>query len=282
MKVWVVGSGTLIPNSERGSPAHWVQTGEVSLLMDCGPGTVRALAGMGLPWGAVSHLLLTHFHTDHTGDVAPLLFALRHGLGRRREDPLTILGPAGLRDHLAALADAHGSYVQDPGFPLAVQELSSRDPCQLTSEALRIRAQRTLHTENSLAIRLESPDGVLGYTGDTGPDADLGRFFQGCDILVAECSDPDATARENHLSPRTLAALATDARPRCLVTVHCYPNLDPEAVPSLVAAHGYGGWVVPGRDGLCMDLRGGTMELVGGQEPRARSGGPPKDSSRNR
>ena len=88
-----VGTGTVAPSASRGSPAHWVECGGVRLLMDCGAGTMHRLARFGLGWERVTHVVLTHFHVDHVGELPALLFALRHAT--ERSDPLVVLGPVG-------------------------------------------------------------------------------------------------------------------------------------------------------------------------------------------
>lgn len=248
MRVWVLGAGTLLPHPWRGSPGYWIETQEERILLDCGAGTLRTLAKTGRPWSLLTHLLVTHFHTDHVGELAPLLFALRHGPRPPRSAPLHLLGPQGLNEHLHALARAHGSYITDPGFPLAVEELDPERAWISESGTLRVRSMRTLHTEEALAFRLETPGSSVGFTGDTGPREGLGRFLRGCHLLVAECSHPDGEGTENHLTPSGLAALATDAKPDLLLTVHAYPPLEPEGIPDLLRGRGYRGRVLPGRD----------------------------------
>ena len=113
-----------------------------------------------------------------------------------------------------------------------------------------------------MAVRVETSDGALGFTGDTGPDPDLAHFFRGCQILLAECSHPDGREMETHLTPGGLAGLAAVAAPDLLVPVHCYPPLDPEKIPDLLAEAGYGGRVLPGWDGLSVDLKDGRVEVL--------------------
>jgi len=262
----VVGSGTLVPDAERGAPAHWVEIGRSSLLMDCGAGTLRTMARLGLRWGAISHLLITHFHTDHVGELASLLFALKNGLDPSREAPMTLLGPVGLSSHLEGLARAHGSYILEPGFPLAVHELPSGGAWKHPLGEFRIETLGTLHTAHSIAVRVITGDGCLGYTGDTGPDQALGPFFRGCQILLAECSHPTGKRTETHLTPEGLASLADVASPDLLVPVHCYPALDPEKVPNLLAEAGYEGRVLTGWDGLSLDLTDGHIEVLAFQD----------------
>src|SRR5688500_17296088 len=104
MRVTILGSGTMLPDDLHHSPSHWVEFGDVRLLLDCGSGALHGMARGRLGWRGLSHLLVTHFHTDHVGDLAALLFALRHGVRPARQEPLVLLGPRGLAAHLAALA----------------------------------------------------------------------------------------------------------------------------------------------------------------------------------
>lgn len=264
MKIWVLGSGTLFPDPHRGSPGYWIECEGEGILMDFGSGTLRTLARLGRAWGSVRYLLASHFHTDHVGELAPLLFALKHGTGGVRTDPLTLVGPPGISAHLEALARAHGDFVLDPGFPLEVVELTPGDQWTPGGGAFLLKSHPTVHTPSSMAYRIEADPGILGYTGDTGPDPALGAFLFGCHLLVAECSHPDGMETDIHLTPASLFDLASMARPDLLVTVHVYPPLLPAAVPGLLRDLGYAGRVLAGRDGLALTLLNG---LVTGESP---------------
>ena len=250
MKVWILGSGTLLPDPHRGPPGYWVEVAGGHLLLDCGSGSLRTLARLGLPWHQVSHVVLSHFHTDHVADLAPLLFALKHSREPARRETLHILGPQGLKEHLEYLAGAHGPYILDPGFPLHVEEVRPERVRRDPGGSFSIRAFPTFHTDSALAYRIESLHGTLGYTGDTGPVEGLAEFLAGSDLLLAECSNPDGEEMDNHLTPGRLAALARQASPKLLVNVHAYPPLDPGVVPDLLRKKGYTGGVRAGCDGL--------------------------------
>jgi ribonuclease BN (tRNA processing enzyme) len=258
MKLWILGSGTLRPHRDHGSPGFWLEVGEERILLDCGSGTLQTVERLGLPWQKVTQIVVSHFHTDHVADLGPFLFALKHGVAPPRVQALRILGPRGISAHLDALAGAFGDFILEPGFPLEVTEMRPGEVWSPPGWAFRLRGRATPHTESSLAFRFESEEGALGYTGDTGPDDGLGLFFEGCDVLVAECSNPDGSQAPNHLTPGALAAIAEVAKPRLLVSVHAYPPLDPLAVPDLVRGAGYLGRVLAGRDGVSVtwDQRG--------------------------
>lgn len=250
MKVWVLGAGTLLPHPHRGSPGYWIEAGKARILMDVGSGALRTLARLGRAWQGVTHVILSHFHTDHVADLAPLLFALRHAPGPPRSLPLGILGPRGLTAHLEALAEAHGAFIRDPGFPQRVTELEAGEVWTSGGGVFRLRTFPARHTESALAYRLETAQGTLGYTGDTGFVKGLGEFFAGAQLLVSECSRPDGDGMENHLTPKELAALARKAAPELLVSVHAYPPLEPQYVPHILREEGYDGRALAGRDGM--------------------------------
>jgi ribonuclease BN (tRNA processing enzyme) len=238
-----------------------VEVGQARILLDVGAGTLRTLARLERPWSKVTHLFLTHFHTDHVGEVAPLLFALKHGPGEDRSLPLNVLGPRGLEAFMARLADAHGPFVLDPGFPLEIRELAPGTGWRDPGGEFDLSTHPTRHSDGSLAFRIDTLEGTVGYTGDTGPREGLGGFLRGIGLLLAECSNPDAEAMETHLTPTSLARLAREAGPELLVTVHGYPPLEPRDVPGLVEAAGYGGRVLAGEDGLCAIWDSGAIRV---------------------
>jgi len=249
----IVGAGTLVPDGARHSAAHHLQLEGASVLVDCGPGTTHGLARYGIPWQDLSHVVLSHWHNDHVGDLPALLFALRHGLGSPRSRPLTLLGPEGLSHLLERLAAALGDHVLDPGFEVRVVEVAPGEKYEDAGAGFVLTCHATPHTPESLAYRVEGVWGALGYTGDTGPSAALAAFLAGCDVLVAECTLPDDRAAETHLSPASLAALADVASPSLLVMVHVGPLQTPGEAESRVRA-AYPGHIVAAADGLRVRL----------------------------
>jgi ribonuclease BN (tRNA processing enzyme) len=251
VRVTVVGSGTAVPDAERVCSGYLLETGSIRLLLDCGPGVVHHLARLGLPWQQITHLALTHFHNDHIGDVPMLFFALRHGMPPGRTQPLKVFGPRGTRALLEGMAAIFGDHIADPGFPVEVLEVQEDEPVGL-DETVRITPQRTPHTAVSVAYRIDTPAGAIGYTGDTGYSEEVASFLQSCEILISECSLPDGTEVETHLTPSKLAGMAMIARPRQLVVTHMYPSLEPTTVPARLAQAGWKGQSVLAFDGLTL------------------------------
>lgn len=255
----VLGSGTLLPDHERHSAAFLIEEADTRILLDCGTGVIDGFSRFGLPWADVSHVALTHFHTDHIGGLAPLVFALNHGVSPPRTAPLTILGPHGTGRVIEALALAHGSFVSAPSFELSVVELTPGE--RWTDGRMALDVCRTHHTESSVAYRWTGRGGTVGYTGDTGESVALMEFLVGSDLLIVECSHGDPSTAERHLTPSGVASLAGAVAPDLVMTTHVYPPLDPERVPELVQEAGYHGRVIAARDGMRVALAEGTPVL---------------------
>lgn len=252
MRLVTIGTGSAAPFADRGPPAHWVEAGPQRLLLDCGPGTLQRCAALGVPWGDVTHVALTHFHADHCAELPHLLTALRWGQTPGRAAPLTLLGPPGVAGWLERLAAAFGDGVRDPGFPLLVREVTPEDVLDL-GDGVTLRSLPVPHTPESVAYSVSCGAARLVYTGDTGEDDALAAWAAGCGVLLAECSLPEAEAIPGHLTPARAGRLAAAVRPGLLVLTHFYPSVLAEDIVALVRTH----W-----DGPCaVATDGGTFLL---------------------
>lgn len=232
-----------------------LETADRRLLLDCGPGTVRSLARVDAEWAAITDVWVSHFHTDHVGDLPGLLFSLKWGLlPERRTAPLTIWGPPGIRVVLGGFAAAAGGPEFDLGFELRVREVRPGTGHALADD-LELRALKTPHTDESLALRIEGPGWSMAYSGDTGPAVALGEFARGVDLFVCECSLPDDLAGEIHVSPSAVARFASVAEPGMLLVTHVYPQFRAAAdVLGLIRAAGWTGPASLAREGWTTSL----------------------------
>ena len=252
MRLVVAGCGTTTPDPARGTSCFVVEAGTVRMLLDCGPGSVHGLVRAGVQWSRLTHVGITHFHLDHIGDLPYLFYAWKHGMRPARSAPLTLFGPDGMNALLAGLPAELGATLREAAFPLEVRELHAGG--ELAAGELRIRACATPHTDASLAYRIEGPEASIGFTGDTAPDDALGIFLRGVDVLVAECTVPDGDPHPSHLRPSNVAALASSARPRCLVLTHVGPDLDLLTLPARVRDAGWAGDTRIAHHGLRLDV----------------------------
>jgi len=247
MHLVTVGTGTVAPSATRTAACHWVEHGELRILLDCGPGSLHRLAQTGLPWSHVSHVVLSHFHPDHYAEVPMLVYALKYAAVPARTEPLVILGPPGVVRLVRALAEGYGPWLLDPGFPLAILDLRAGEPFPLGRE-VTLDTCPVPHTAESVAISLTAPAGRLVYTGDTGPSTELAAWAARCDLLLAECSLPADLALDIHLTPEQAGDLARAAGAKRLVLTHFYPPVENMDAASAAGTR-YAGPVTAARDG---------------------------------
>ena len=252
MRLTTLGTGTIALSPGRSCAGYLVEHAEVRLLLDCGSGVTRRLAELALPWPAITHVALTHFHIDHHGDLPTLIFAWKYGLLPPRSAPLDLVGPVGTADLMQRLAAAHGTWVLEPGFPLRVVEIAPGAPLALAGGVV-LEALKVPHTAESVAYSVTAGAHRLVYTGDTGFDPALAAWARGCDLLLCECSLPEGMAIPEHLTPERCGELAELASPRRLVLTHFYPPVETVDISAAVAAR-YRGPLVVARDGWQTDI----------------------------
>ena len=252
MRVTTVGTGTAAPTPHRVCAGHLVQTGTVSLLLDCGSGSVHRMAALGLDWMGITHVALTHFHPDHTSDIPTLFFAWRYGALPYRSAPVQVIGPPGTGQLLAHFADLYGSAIRTPDYPLTVRELPPAQSIDLGGE-VRLEARKVPHTDESVAYSVSAGGARFVYTGDMGFDASFGEWARGCSLLLAECSLPATMGMDTHLTPEQCGELARLAAPMSLALTHFYPPVERVDVRAIVAAR-YGGEVVLATDGWMTEI----------------------------
>lgn len=230
LRYTLVGSGTTVPDAERGPAAHHFACGSLSLLCDLGSGTLRRMHGLGLRFEDLDLVAVTHRHQDHIADLLPLLFALRNTPGLRRVRPLALLGYPGFEEDLHRLAGVFGAWVLDPGFPLEVWE-AGETPVELEREdvEVEIEAHRVVHSPEAvgylLTLRADGREVTVAYTGDTEDCPEAVELARDVDLLIAECSVADEVRAAGHLTPRAVGRLAAEAAARRLVVTHFYPSV---------------------------------------------------------
>jgi len=278
--------------ADRSEPATLLIVDGRPYLIDCGIGTARRLAQAGVASETIGAIFLTHLHPDHALGLAPVLadaFANRDQQDAIR--PLAIYGPPATR----ALVDAAWTYISIPYAVFAAErsaeggELPARNPFAAheidsgvvyRDSLIRVVAVENSHYRlmpaasravmKSNSYRVETPHGVVVFTGDTGPSDAVARLARGADVLVAQVQDSahaaqfaNRAAEQNHWSPerrrqflahfteelldfRGVGEIATTARVGAVLLYHMNPT-DPAAYVAGVQAH-FAGPVFAGAD----------------------------------
>lgn len=258
MRLVVLGSGTAVPHARRASSAHWLEAAGGTLLLDAGGAVAHRMAEEGLDWAGLDAIWISHFHLDHIGGLAPMLFATRHATQTRdRRKPLRIYGAQGLRRLLQSFDEAGAYKLMEQPFPVEVCEVAADETFEIL-HGLRAETFSTPHTNESLALRLTDTGGdgaSLVYTSDTGYTEDLADFARGAHLFIMECSFPFDKPVETHLEIADVMRLARRAAPRRVMLAHLYPEWDALDLPA-EARKLWDGETIEARDGLRLEIGG--------------------------
>lgn len=213
------------------------------ILVDCGTGVgdleYEALAN-------IDHVFITHSHMDHITSV-PLLV---DSVGDARNMPLTVYGTAEiiriLRSHIFNwLVWPDFTAIPDRKRPfLRFQEVKVGEPVRLGSRT--ITALPAHHSVPAVAYCLDSGDGRLVYSGDTGYSAELIAAINALGELrhliieTAFANEEHGLAlASRHLCPSMLFAVLDElvASPQVHVT-HLKPRADTLIMAQISAYRG--------------------------------------------
>ena len=224
MKLIVLGSGTGVPSLTRNAPGYYVRAADRELLVDCGSGTILQLERAALSYRTIDAVFLTHTHPDHMGDLIPLIHALKVTPGFRREKPLQIFGPRGILEFYATCI----SPVVTTPKHFSVEVCEAEDAFDF--ESVRCLTVPTVHSErlNSIAYRLEDDGKVLVLSGDCDYDKGIVELSREADLLVLDCSCPDALKFPGHLSAGECGRVGSEAGVKRLLLSHLYPVVGAE------------------------------------------------------
>lgn len=261
MTVILCGTGSPLPDPQRAGPCTAVIAGGQLVLVDVGPGAWETLDLTRVPTGALSAVLLTHFHSDHIGDLGEAV--VQSWIGGRSQ-PLDIFGPPGAARVVDGIVAA---YAQDADYrtahhgndampraaaPAVAREVALGDGAD--AEALvfeRNGLKVTMFTVDhdpvhpAVGYRFDYKGNVVVVSGDTTKNANLARQAQGADLLIHEALNRDMMGRiaaiaartghprigklagdtlDYHTSPVEAAEVARDAGVQTLVFTHVVPG----------------------------------------------------------
>jgi ribonuclease BN (tRNA processing enzyme) len=230
-RITILGSGTCVPSLTRSSAAALVTTGESRILLDLGDGTIHRLLEAGHRVTDITHILITHFHPDHTGSLASFLFSNKYPDESFRRRPLTLLGGPGFSDFVRRLALVYGPWIQLPPEKIRLEEVNPGAAEGIDFGDFHLSWAPMNHNPESLAYRIRDASGKsIVYSGDTDQCESLKHLAKGADLLICESALPDALKAPGHLTPSLAGDVAAGARVGKLVLTHFYPECDYEDI----------------------------------------------------
>jgi ribonuclease Z len=148
LDVCTLGTGGMMPLPNRWLASCLIRYNGRMILIDCGEGTQIPLKMAGWGFKTIDAVLFTHFHADHIAGLPGLLLTLGNS---GREEPLTLMGPTGLKEAIQGLT------VISPELPyeLKVMELSDSVSSETFLNDVSIKGIPVDHSISCLAYNIE-------------------------------------------------------------------------------------------------------------------------------
>jgi ribonuclease BN (tRNA processing enzyme) len=251
----------------RSQTASAVVVDGVPYLVDCGYGTLRQLVASRVGYLRTGQVFLTHLHDDHTADLPALL---SFQWTNNRAEPTEVYGPYGT----ARLVEASIASFRGNVEIRTIDEGRNRKPENLyhghdinvsanvvpvyRDERVTVTAIENTHfpsrstarmPHRALALRFDTKDRSIVFSGDTAYSANIVKLAKGADIFVCEIMDDGIHAQmlerakaaaaegntesifrhvaETHSPPSEVARMATEAGVRSVVLNHLLPGITP-------------------------------------------------------
>jgi ribonuclease Z len=206
LRIAICGSSAPLPSAKRAKACVAVFAGGRFYLVDVGPESVENLVTWGIPLSSIGGVLLTHFHSDHIGDLGELNLQTWAG---GRTAPLAVYGGPGVEEVVAGFNQA---YRLDQGYrtahhtdrlmpaeawPLEAHAVELEGPATaaldrkglvLDDGALRITAIEVNHAPvaPAYAYRFDYRGRSVVVSGDARYHPPLADAAAGADVLVSE------------------------------------------------------------------------------------------------
>jgi ribonuclease Z len=302
LHVVLCGTGSPLADAERAGPCTAVLAGGRFVLVDAGPGSWRTVALARLPRARLDAVLLTHFHSDHIGELGEVVM---QSWVAGRTAPLAVYGPPGVEQVVDGFRQAygfdtqyriahHGAEAMPPeAGRAAAHTVTLPAPGEaapvFASDGLRVSAFAVEHApaEPAYGYRFEYRGRVVVVSGDTKKSATVIRHARGADVLVHEAlaaamiepvtryaraqglgrwAKLTADVATYHTTPVEAAEIAEAAGVRLLVLTHIVPPL-PNVLARRMFLSGvsaqWDGEVVLGADGMHFALPPGDAVRAG-------------------
>jgi ribonuclease BN (tRNA processing enzyme) len=247
------------PRAHRAQSSNLLIVDGAFYVIDAGDGAARRIAKAGVNVRDIGTVFLTHHHDDHTAGLGTLMSA---AWDNQRTQPINVYGPPRTEDLVKAAVQYFGISAEiriaDGGRSVPIDRVffghDVRPGLVYQDAHVKVTAAETTHFEfhtgpaagkyKSYAYRFETPDRVVVFTGDTGPNDALTNLSEGADLLVSEANSVEERMQlliasgqwqvmtpaeqagikrqmaQGHLSTDDIGKLAARARVKTVVLTH--------------------------------------------------------------
>jgi ribonuclease Z len=296
MKITLLGTGTPAPSLARQSSGYLLEVGGALIVMDHGPGAHHRLIESGHRAVDVSYVFISHLHYDHCMDYARLVLQ-RWDMGADRIPDLEVYGPTPIARMTEQLFGEDGVYgpdirarIEHESSIFVFEERGGKPPRKrpaphvqevhagnvVEGDGWKVTVGNASHVQpqlECLAFRLDSDEGSVCYSGDSGGVcAELIGLARGCDVLIHmnhyfSGTEPTASYRRACGNHRDNAVIAQRAGVKTLVLSHVLAQIDQPGVREQIIQEirqEFDGNVIWGEDLMRLTLEGDGLAKIEG------------------
>lgn len=195
----------------------------VNLHVDPGPGALLLTHQYGLNPSDLDGVIVTHCHPDHYTDAEVLVEAMdQHRVVEDIGQPMrkkrgTFIGSKSVIEGIENYGPAISRYHQRKPEKLII--LAPGEKFQL--ESMGIESVPTKHSDlTTIGIIFRTEKGAIGYTSDTQYFEDIGKYYSGVRILIANVTRPLSMRIPWHLCSDDLIQILKVVKPELCVMMH--------------------------------------------------------------
>lgn len=212
MKLTVIGKYGPFPKRGGATSCYLLETDENVLIMDMGSGSFARLQER-IDLTKISAIFISHFHADHSSDLAVLAYYLEQLKKRRLFDGAIKLFCPHSSSPLDCLARSFSCF--------EIIELSNGYEAELGGDKFMFYEGR--HPEPSFGVIASDGRKRFAYGGDTNDCSSLKKFFDSVDLTLVDGGliERDYSEQSPHLSVRKCVEYTQKYGNKSIITHIC-------------------------------------------------------------
>ena len=209
------GGGRFVMTSQRRRTAGIrLAEGDTQAHIDPGPGALVFSNWAGLSPSKLDSLIVTHCHPDHYTDAEVFIEAMTRGTTAKR-------GILAATKSVLRGADGIGPCISRYHQGLVRDLLELYEGVSFNVGELSFTATEALHSDPfSVGLRVETGNGSIGYTSDTGYFQGLSESYTDLRLLILCTMWPRGSHLNIHLNTEEALKIITEAEPKVCILTH--------------------------------------------------------------